>query len=258
MRTINRRTFTYSFLTLPLLGLSGCQTGPTQSRPNNEVILDEDPPAPQVGEEFHYEHEGPKPFGDGETDHSGVRAVGTIAQTGENQQFWEIQEVFETSRGIISYLIDADYLLHRQLIVSDNGELTVEIQPAWPQRYLNLLPDESDSMRIVQEYYQPEGDEPIARAQIDLDVTRSYDERIVTPEGAFLCRSFDAEMLYRMEAADTRIRYTVNQRSYWSDQFSWFIREEYDFGPVQQGSQEVRPAYQCTSTLKEYFPPKAS
>lgn len=256
-RALNRRTFTLGLFALPLVGAAGCQTAPTTPR-EDPVSLDEPPKSPSVNEYFHYRHEGPRPFSDPDLDASGERVVRVQGREEGGQRLWRIEEAYENSVGIIAYLVDNLYRMHRQIILSGEGEYVAEFNPPLPLRYQNLAKNASMTIRTQQQFREEGVRDPLARFDINGRASRRYDERIVTPIGAFMCRAFDVELAYVITVENTRVQYEIQIRSYWSDQFSWFVSEEYQFSPARQNNQVLTEAYECQSMLTDYIPPPFS
>lgn len=242
---MDRRLFTTMFLTAAAgVFHSGCESTPNRSA--SEVDLDVDPPQPEIGTLFTYNHEGPRPFGEGDQDVSGKRAFGVYRQEGN---LWRIDEAFQLSPAVRAIYVDDAYRLHREVFLSGEGELAIEYSPARPLRYLDLKKRDPETITFQQTYRQPARTDALATATVTDTTTRRYDERIVTPVGALLCRSFQTELTFELEANEVVAEFSVSMKSYWSDQYAWFISQEAIFSPVRQGGQTLRSGFETRSEL---------
>lgn len=242
---MDRRTFS-AVLGTAVVGTlgSGCTSTPNRS---DETNLDQDPPQPVVGTLFEYDHEGPRPFGEGVEDITGLRWFG-VYQFERN--LWRIDEAFREQPEVRSFYFDEDYSLHREVIFG-NGELVIDYAPPRELRYLNLQKDQPKTSTYRQTFRRPESNQALGEATITETVTRRYDERIVTEPGAYLCRSFDIKQDYVMQVEGDEITYSVTLRSYWADQYAWFVSEEAEFSPVLRGRERIRGGYRTRSELKD-------
>lgn len=239
-------------LSLIVLGLGFSCSGAKKKKPLN---LDDTPSPPQAEHAFYYKHTGPRPWSDGSQDCSGGRLVIVMEKNAESGNLWPIEEHFEKIQGAQIGYYDDKYRLHRQTLQADGSEWLVQFTPPITVRYLDIHRDGEKTYSSVQTIYDSANRETaIGTSKLTVKTKRAYDERIVTPAGAFLCRHLKSQIRIETAGQDSTNVFGATIDSYWCDRIGWFVQETYTFDPVTQNGIVIQPGYNANSTLNRFKP----
>ncbi|MDP8244502.1 MAG: hypothetical protein P9L94_10515 [Candidatus Hinthialibacter antarcticus] len=244
---INRRQALFGVASA-LLG-AGCNTV-SKKKPEDDHELDAAPPPFEMGLSYHYDHVGPRPFGEGDRDCTGGRVVSVLGRDPDYQNLWVVQDRFECEQGIEIGLYDDKYRRHRQGLTSAAGVIQIEEKPPAPIRYLELKKKDKKTFETEQVFMTAAG-EVVGAAHMTENVERRFDYRIINPIGAILCRYFIVDVSIEADLNGAPVTVAAKVESYWSDKLHWFVQMEYEFKPMQRGGKAVGPAYRAKSVLKD-------
>lgn len=234
-----------------LLILAHCGGIPKKS----SFSLDQNPPPPETGQRYVYQHTGPLPWGDGLKDAGGLRVVTvTGPESPGKNPLWRFEEIFERVPGIQAGYYDTNYLLHHQVLREGENELRIQYKPPQPVRYMDLPREAEKTYRSRQTVIDSRTGAAIGTGEITATVRRGYDVRMVTPAGAYLCRHFTERIRMATRVEDLAVEMNAVVDSYWCDAIGWFVQAEYAFEPVIQNGTVVQPGYQAVSILTVYEP----
>ncbi|MBI1389371.1 MAG: hypothetical protein GC154_13085 [bacterium] len=244
---MDRRTF---FIQASLhgaaLALASCGTTP-RKKPADEVL--DRPPAPlAAGQTYVYQHEGPRPFGDGLNDASGRCTVTVLGRDPEMGNHWVVEERFEHDQGVQLSLIDDKYLRHMQGVREEGSILKIEEKPPAPVRYIDWHKNQKKTT-VIHQTVKNEQNEVIGEATTTDETQRLYDYRVVTPMGAILCRHFVSNITIEANLAGSTVKMNGRVESYWSDGLGWFVQKTCQFKPMTRDGAEAGAAYQAQTML---------
>jgi hypothetical protein len=232
--------------------LFSCSTATKERSEDN--FYNPKPPVPSVGQLFRYKHSGPIPWGSGSPDVSGLRIV-QVTDRDETKKLWKIEERFEASEGSQSgFYTDLVELTH-VVLHSRDSQLRIVYNPPLTIRYPDLLLDQERTFVSKQTFFAEKSGVPIGTATLT-DITRreSYDERLITPVGAYLCRRFVSRIRIDANLSGVQTLLSGTVYSYWCDTIGWFVKEECSFSPMIVNGKEIGIGYKTSSVLESFEP----
>jgi hypothetical protein len=224
-----------------------CST--SSNRQVEEEFFNPKPPLPKIGQVFYYQHTGSVPWGNGDKDATGKRIIAVTGKS-EDKKLWRIEERFEKVEGDSIGFYDDAYNLVRQFLLLNGVELRIEYNTPVNLRYTKLDLDEEKIFEYQQAIFNQDSNEPAGGALIrDKTKRSSYDIRIITPAGAYLCRQFTSMITMQIQMQGRLSVYSGTVNTYWCDKLEWFVKEECTFDPIINESEIVQPGYKTQSVL---------
>ncbi len=240
-------------LSIAVLLMISC--GGSSRKKGEPISIDHDPPALGVGHAFYYQHTGPRPWSNGSQDASGGRLLVIPEQdASQAKSLIKYEEHFESSEGSQVGYIDKKYRLHQKDIESGDLALKFIYSPALELRYIDLKKDKLKTFKSSFNLHAPGSETPQGSGNIITKVKRSYDVRIISPAGAYLCRQFMSDVTIETKVLDVQTVFKAKKITYWCDNIGWFVKEEYAFEPMLRNGKAVQAAYRAESILSKYKP----
>jgi len=167
----------------------------------------------------------------------------------KKKPLWILEEQFEKSEGIQISSVDSDYLLHRQLLRAENGNLQVNYTPPMDLRHLTIPFGGEKNFDYRQVMIDLSNNTQVGTGKISVKTKREHDERIITPVGAVLCRHFISHVRIEAVIEETTAIFAATEETYWCDTVGWFVKEVMAFDPLIQNGEMIRPGYKTESLL---------
>ena len=235
---------------LLVAGFLSCST--SSNRQVEEEFFNPKPPLPQIGQVFYYKHTGSVPWGNGDKDATGKRIV-AITGKSDDKKLWRIEERFEKVEGDSIGFYDDSYNLVRQFLLLNGNELRIEYNTPVNLRYTKLDLDQEKVYEYQQAIFNQDSKDPVGGAIIrDKTKRSSYDIRIITPAGAFLCHQFTSVITMQIQMQGVLSVYSGTVNTFWCDKLSWFVKEECTFDPITNEGEIIQPGYKTQSMLESF------
>lgn len=240
-----------SKLSLILIGFLLLQSCSTTDDKNAEIeaFYNPKPPVPAVGQVYTYKHAGPQPWSDGLNDATGKRIVAVMGNYPDNKH-WKIEERYEAIEGNLIGEYDDAYRLYRQTLQAPGGELQIVYSEPVSIRYHSLKEGEQKVYHYSQTFFDKTG-QTVGTAKVTDTTSRgAYNVRIITPAGAYLCRTFSSVIEIQTLIQGQTTTFTGTIKTYWCDTIGWFVKEEGTFNPVLVDGKPSQAGYKTESILE--------
>ncbi len=201
----------------------------------------------EAGEKWIYEHKGPRPWVGNENVY-GDRVRKTISfETDENQkQYWLLRESWGNydDTPVLFYIYE-DKSIPRERA----GDTLIQFDPGLPAGFIDLEPEQEKTYNI--EITWGDSDRKIP---LKIIAKRLADEDVEVPAGQFAnCVRIQTKWEFTFTRDERSVAMKSTQDIWYDPETKHMLKEAYAFEPVSWDD-NTRPAWTCTSQLKEYIP----
>jgi hypothetical protein len=204
----------------------------------------------EVGQQWVYDHEGPRPGAMEPNAIDGQRILQVVSQTEQDaQRRWVIEERFTHDPNVVSYLYvdDAKMLLSLD-VKNQTGEamrLTYESAIAYQAMAMKVGEQRLVKTRLL-------SSDGKFKVPIQIEVQRLEDEAVDSPAGLFQdCRHFEFAMTSSIDLKLVKIPIKETRHRWYSDRVGGLVKEVYEKKPGKFMTWSWE-GYTSTSTLASF------
>ena len=198
-----------------------------------------------VGDQWVYEHKGPRPFKDPSVSLNGDRTREIVrCETSDDKKVWVFRDEWgDPSQLTICYVDEKNECCRFE----EENNVIIENDTPFPFEYRDLAVNETSeiishaTMRGMQ------------KLKLQISATRLSDEAVATPAGNFQnCRHIKKESTITDSSQTPPVVCTYTEDYWYHPSVNGFVKYELDFHPIHVGDVVVE-GYKASSELKQFI-----